>query len=237
MRKTLLLLLFLTSLSSKSQTHWLGFEGGYVMSRYFPVGGLTGKTSIGHSYKFGLNYEMVFRKKYFFGADFLFANKKAVNDYESLHPTDTNVFYSGWVNQQFNLNYLSFPIKGGFYFGNGVQFRLGFALIPSFLVDAKYKANYEGGQYTILGAKETITKTTPKFDCSAQIELGLTVPISQHKFFMNVGYCNSLIPFSYKGGINGFYVDHKNLMRGLFIDIGFRFRLNLFKVDQFPIQE
>lgn len=144
----------------------------------------------------GVTYEYLFNKNFFIGAELNYNERGYATSYLFVNETtSSSVQYEG----THSYNYISLPIKSGFYFGNKVQGFGSIGVIPSILVDAKIVFPTNLDQSGQLSGMETrdVKDITNSFDLAAMVELGISYKIqNQYSIFSSATYQRSFTSFS-----------------------------------------
>ena len=167
MKGIITVLALLLTLSTIGQNHIIGTKSGINSTNVSSSNFITNNDSR-TGFSSGLTYEFQFKNKFSFGIDFLYFQKGFTND---LIFTDTIGNPTGEkATIQFNYNYLSFPIKGGFVFGEKTSGFVNVGLVPSFLISGEIiEPETEG----LFDKKTTdISELASSFDLGGLIEVG-----------------------------------------------------------------
>lgn len=149
------------------QNHLIGLKGGInwtnVNSSNF-ISNNDNRTG----FNGGLTYEYRFNNHFNLGIDFLYFQKGFTND---IIFTDENGIPTGEkATSVFNYDYLSFPVKGGFFIGDKISGFVNLGLVPSILINAK---TTEPEIVGFVNEKTTdVTDRVTKFDFGGLIEIG-----------------------------------------------------------------
>ncbi|MEN8929343.1 MAG: porin family protein [Flavobacteriales bacterium] len=216
MKKTYLLLLSLVSFSLYGQTQLIGLKSGtsftninyenYPDDNNTRNGFLAGLTyGFQFENKFQLELELCYLQKGF-RSEIIFTNETGI-------PTGEQYIYD------FNYDYLSIPIKGGYRIGNKFSGFINLGLVPSFLLNATYEIP---AIRNLPEEKGNNTDVVNKFDLGGLIELGTSYKLGdQFLIFTTVGYQQSVTSITN----DSYYKDSKIKHFGVSIAAGIMFSL------------
>lgn len=177
------------------QTHALGVTSGVNLARangYYNKGFQAGPLA-------GLSYQLRFAKKLFFGADVIYDSRGGKG-------SAPNITDGGQLIRNMTVSmvqqYVSIPLKFGMI-SQGRFFGFGNAgLIPSYLVNAKYRV----GQSNSDSEWHDMTHNVNKFDVGLLLEGGAGVKLSSRvEMLVAVGFQRGLLNV-YNDGIPSSYV-------------------------------
>jgi len=167
MRNLIAVLTILISTPAFGQNHFMGLKGGISWTNVNSAN-FHDNNDNWTGFNGGLTYEYHMNKKFNLGMDFLYFQKGFTNDIVFLdefgNPTGKK------VTSEFNYDYLSFPIKGGFVIGDKISGFINLGLVPSVLIDAKtIQPAIEG-----IMDKTTydVTDEVTDYDLGGMIEIG-----------------------------------------------------------------
>lgn len=166
MRKVITLFVVLFTIPVFGQNHLVGLKSGISWTDIISDNFLS-DNSYRNGFVGGLTYEYEFKKKFHIGFDFVYAQKGFKSD---IIFTDENGFSIGEKSTgDYNYDYLSLPLKGGFSLGNNFAGFLNLGIVPSLLINAEivFQAFEDFDGKTI----DVIDKAT-KFDLGGLLEIG-----------------------------------------------------------------
>lgn len=188
MKLFLLPTLLLISFSTFAQNHFVGINGG--------VSGNDVNSAFTHSepllgFNVGFSYEYRVKNHLSFGADLMYNKKRFKHHLLSIPEGGVPITETGRL--EFNFNYLSMPIKVGYYVGNNLSGFVNLGLIPSMALNATYYV-------PIMNDEETgreYTGLTSKYDLAGLIELGGNISLTERLFLIaSVSYQHSFTSFA-----------------------------------------
>ena len=166
MRKIITLLIVLFTVPVFGQNHFIGLKGGINWTNVISDNFLS-DNDYRNGFIGGLTYEYEFKKKFHLGLDLVYAQKGFKNDVIFTDETGNPIGEKATSN--FNYDYLSLPIKGGFSLGNNFAGFLNLGIVPSLLINAEtIIPTFEN----IDGETFDVTKNVTKFDFGGLIEIG-----------------------------------------------------------------
>ena len=134
MRKIITVLTIVFSIPVFGQNHFIGLKGGMNKTNVNSTNFISNNGNR-NGFNGGLTYEYRLNKKFNLGIEILYGQKGFTND---IFLTDETGNVTGEkATSEFNYNYLSFPIKGGFVLGGRISGFINFGFVPSFLINAK----------------------------------------------------------------------------------------------------
>lgn len=163
--------MIVTSIPAFGQNHFMGFKGGINWTNVYSSNfGDDHGNRIG--FNCGLTYEYQLNKRFNLGIDFLYFQKGFTGDI--LFTDDLGNPTGEKASIEFNYDYLSLPIKGGFVMGDKFSGFVNLGVVPSILIDAKIiKPAIEGSREEPIDATEMATK----FDLAGIVEIGANYKI------------------------------------------------------------
>ena len=167
MRKIVLVLALMSTIPVFGQNHFIGLKGGINWSNINISSKLKGQNRTGFTN--GLTYEYQPKKKFHIELDLIYAQKgfKMSNT-----RTDENGNDLGEYLNEFNYDYLSFPIKGGLSIGNNNVVFLNLGVVPSLLINAKQiSPSLDYTQTKAYTYTRDMTDFSSKFDFGGLIEI------------------------------------------------------------------
>ncbi|MEX2594887.1 MAG: porin family protein [Anditalea sp.] len=164
MKSIIIIILTLTTIEVAAQNHLIGITGGANWTNV--TSSFSNQTDYRQGVSGGITYEYFVKKDFSIGADVIYNQRGFTDNFEN--PTGEKIT----INR--NYDYLSVPVKTGFYdVGNKL---FGFAkigLIPSLLIDAKTTVPTIGIEGRITGTETTdVTNIVSKFDLAGLAEIG-----------------------------------------------------------------
>lgn len=161
------------SLPLLGQRHFIGLQGGVNLAK---IAGI--ESEFRYGVQTGLNYQYALNDTYIYGVDFLLIQRGMSQRliHVDAQGNDTGIRLVG----NLETDYISIPLKGGVVVGNKLSGIFNLGLVPSFLIDAKYRQlAYEGI------SDEMITEHSgyPQFDLGGLIEIGANYTLSSSTIF------------------------------------------------------
>jgi hypothetical protein len=188
MKKLLIVILTVVTLSVAGQKHLIGVKGGVNITNV-SLPNLSNDTKNRVSYIRGLTYEYLLNNSFSLSADLLLDLRGfhyEVPMYDDLgHPTG----YSGTTREDFA--YLSFPLKAGYNIGDNLYGYVNLGVIPAILLNSVVTIPIG----SLLGDRTYNNySNNRKFDISALIELGGGYSISERiRLCTSISFQNSLM--------------------------------------------
>jgi hypothetical protein len=170
MKNLFFFILTISTLKVAGQSTLLGVKGG-VSSTNITSSNFLSQNNSRTALTVGLTYEFLIKKHFSIGADLIYNQRGFTNDIV-LHDIMGNP--TGEKNTaSFNYDYISLPIKTGFYIGNKLYGFANIGVIPSLLADAKtiVPGYYIDGKLTEIEVYD-ITNRVSKFDFAGLVEIG-----------------------------------------------------------------
>lgn len=218
--------LLLFAISLNAQRHLIGVKGGVNITDFASDGAFKeADTKVG--FVGGLTYQFVFNEQFLLGAETLF-NRRGVTIEQDFTDEVGNPTGSR-TETDFDLDYLSIPITFGVSYGEYWRLNANIAVVPSFLLDARFRrprfvGNTEGLPQSLLeNANEVdVTDEVSGFDFATRLEVGggymLTDLIMLH---IDVGYQHSISTFTN----SEFFADTEARHRGVNLTFGIKYML------------
>lgn len=214
MKAIILFILSLTTLQVVAQNHLIGIRGGASWTNVTSIS-LRNLQDYRQGVSGGLSYEYFLKNNISIGADAIYNQRGFTDGFRMDNGNEVNVSY--------NMDYLSVPMKAGFYDIRNKLF--GFAkagVIPSLLVNAKVSQT---------GTEPyDVTNSSKKFDLAGLVEVGGGYKIVDRLWLTaSFVYQQSLTPTSKREeSRNGFIVlyGEKTRHSGMTVDFGVKWRLN-----------
>lgn len=216
MKKLATVLIILFTIPVFGQNHLIGMKGGIswtnvISDNYFS------DNDYRNGFAGGLTYEYEFNKKYHIGADLLYAQKGFANDI--LFVDENGNPLGEKSTSDFNYNYLSLPIKGGFSIGNNLVGFLNIGVVPSLLIKAEtITPTFEN----IDGETFDVTDKVTEFDFGAMAEIGASYKLKeQFLLFTSFAYQHSFTSIANEN----YFADGKVNHHGMTWSIGLKYAL------------
>jgi len=164
MKLILIIILALTTLEVAAQNHLIGVKGG--VNRTNVTSDFSGQTDHRLGVSGGIAYEYFLKQRFSIGADLIYNQRGFTSDLTT--PTNEK------ITLKYNYDYLSVPVKAGYYNRTIKIFdfvKLG--LIPSLLINAKTKTPKFDTNGKITGTETfNVTNTVSEFDLAGLVEIG-----------------------------------------------------------------
>ena len=220
MKKFATVLLILCTISGFGQNHLIGMKGGHswtnvISDHYF------GDSDYRNGFTGGFTYEYKFNKKFHIGADLLYAQRGFSNDIVFTDDTGNPIGDKSTID--YNYDYLSLPIKGGFSIGNNFTGFLNLGVVPSLLIKAEtITPTFEN----IDGEISDITDRVTAFDFGAMVEIGSSYKLKEQLLlFTSFAYQQSFTSLA-----NEYYfANDKVKHHGMTLSIGLKYALRIRK--------
>jgi hypothetical protein len=167
MRKLIVALILISTIPVFGQNHIIGLKGGVSLTNIHSSNFLSKVDNL-TGFNGGLSYEYRFENHFNLGIDFLYFQKGFTNDI--IFTDDYGIPTGEKATSYFKYDYLSLPVKGGFFIGDKISGFLNIGLVPSILINAKTTApGIIGSDY-----EETneVTDIVKKLDFGGLIEIG-----------------------------------------------------------------
>lgn len=216
MKTIIILLLLAFSIPIFGQNHFIGLRSGIILSDI--KSNIFKKTDERLAFIGGLTYEYKINKNFNFGIDLLYAERGFTVD--MIFTDDMGNPTGEKSTIEFNYDYLSLPVKGGFSFGEKLIGFGNIGLVPSFLIDSR---TFEPAIVGLMPERTTNnTNKVSKFNLDGNIEIG-----AGYKFGNNFYAFTS---FNYQYGFtsltNDVYFKGNNIFhRGMSFSVGLRYAL------------
>ena len=162
-----------------------------------------------------MTYEYQLKKHFTIGVDLLYSQKGFTNDIIFTDENGNPIGEKG--RSDFNYDYLSFPLKGGFIIGNRISGFVNLGIVPSFLIDAKTIVPTFDGNETF-----DVTDIVTKFDFGGLIEIGGNCKFNHRLFlFTSFTYQHSFTTLTN----SDYFADDKIKLYGMTLSIGLKYAL------------
>ena len=215
MRKIITVLIIVFSIPVFGQNHVIGLMSGMNWTNVNSSNFITNNENR-TGFNGGLTYEYKLNNKYSLGMDLLYFQKGFASDI--IFRDDTGNPTGEKATLVFNYDYLSFPIKGGFFIGNKISGFISLGLVPSILINAKTtEPKIEG----FINEKTTdVTDRVTKFDFGGLLEIGTNYKFGD-KFliFTSFAYQQSFTTITNAD----YFSDSKIKHYGMTISIGLKY--------------
>lgn len=164
MKSALTILLLLSCLFSKAQTHQFGIKSGIAKTMIESSFDIPYGT---HQFGYfgGLTYEYVSPLKLTAGAELQYQQR-------GLKEVYSIPFYMNLITTEYHYNYLTLVAKGGVQFGKKGCFYFNLGLTPSYLLTAKSVTPNADGSIVIIGGTDDFTSDVKRFDVGGMAEIG-----------------------------------------------------------------
>lgn len=152
----------------------------------------------------GITYQHQFQSGLYWGVDVLYTERGFEDELipGTFDPCLGCLRVAAPVDNQFNFDYLSFPVKVGFTFGEQVMFFTDFALVPATLVN---------GNIETTNSSQEITEAD-QFDLATQIEIGAAFHLFEGwAAYGSLSYLNSLTSSTNANYFPGDQMLHRNV--------------------------
>lgn len=181
------MLTIVISIPALGQNHFIGLKSGINWTNVNSTNFINNNENRA-GFNGGLTYEYLLNKKFSVGIDFLYYQKGFTNDIvftdELGNPTGEG------ANSEFNYNYLSLPLKGGFVIREKISGFANLGIIPSVLIDSETIMTAIDGF-----AEETtnnVTDKVTKFDLGGLVEIGANYKLlTDFLISASIGYQHS----------------------------------------------
>lgn len=233
LKQLCLLILFIPYLAS-GQKHWVGFCGGYNLSKpYMLEGRCATYIKSGHTYNFNLNYEYQRSKKMSIGVDLAYS-KRYFNNWGALIYNVNGLPYQDTINNinyydagvKYDYHYLHLPIRVNFYWGSKVQYVIGLGLAPGILFRAKSTLTFNVYPDEI-SEENIVTNEVSRFDLTFRWENCIRFNFSNFvRMNLMLNFYTSMIPTINPDGIRDIdFQNKKYLFTGIELNIGLQFSI------------
>ncbi|MDP1727871.1 MAG: hypothetical protein Q8M15_13885 [Bacteroidota bacterium] len=214
----IIIILTLLTLSVGAQNNYIGIKGGLNLTNVFVKSTFNDKV-YKMGYSGGMTYETIFKNNFSLCINLQY-NQLGFGNYfifeDSIDPVKGSIPGTGGRKILFfNYDYLTLPVKVGYYFG-GHFFGFGyFGVTPSYLIAAK--TNVEG-----YPTSTDNTNAVTKFDIGGQIELGCGFEIKKrYAIYSSILYQQSFTTLS-----NSKYWHDSNIRNfGFIASVGLKYNL------------
>ena len=179
---------FLFAVPVSGQKHFVGLKGGLNLTKVFGKN-FEAEIFSKNGLVTGLTYQYDFNDNFHLGMDFIFSQKGFKSDIIFINE-DGNAIGNGEPSS-FIYNYIAFPVKGGFSFGNKLRGFVNIGIFPAFLIKAKTEIpTGENGEPITLDYDDFATKN----DFGGLMETGVTYKITNRfLLYVSLEYQQSLI--------------------------------------------
>ena len=211
MRKLIIALILISTISVFGQNHIVGLKGGINLTNVNSSNFLISNENR-TGFNGGLTYEYRLNTKFGLGMDLLYFQKGFTNDIVFLDDNGNPTGES--ATSEFNYDYLSLPLKAGFVRGDKF---LGFAnlgIIPSLLISAKTLSPTIGGFFeeTTINVTDRLTK----FDLGGLVEIGANYKVAPDILLsVTCGYQHSFTSITNENYFSNAEVRHYGMLFSL----------------------
>ncbi len=220
MKKVLLILFILISISAFGQKHFIGVQAGINLTN-LTAKDIFNDTKMRTGFIGGVSYELKFSKKYQFGIDALYTQQGFID--KMIYVDDYGNETGNNENFKFNYDYFSIPLKVGYEKGEKIKIIPRIGVVPSILLKAETIMPKFDSTGSVIGHETVDTKDyVSKFDLGGLVELGFERKLSDNILLCpSLTYKHSLTTFS-----NSDYFDGGNMRHyGFSISIGLKYGL------------
>ncbi|WP_299583976.1 outer membrane beta-barrel protein [uncultured Sunxiuqinia sp.] len=219
MRHFIILFFFLVSSVALGQKHLIGIQGGVNLTNFSSNESFE-NTTFRTGWIGGLTYDWLLNDKYRFGLDILYA-QRGIKD--KFYLMDDNGVYTGEIKTEMNYDYLSFPLKFGYVFGNRVRLIPKIGIVPALVMKAEITVPGFDDNGMITGWETVDHKDyVTQFDLGGIGELGIETDLSERLILCSsFSYKHSFTTFSNSGYFDGYQLRHY----GFSIALGIKYRL------------
>ncbi len=216
MRKIITILIVLFTVPIFGQNHFIGLKGGINRTNVISDNFLS-DNDYRNGFIVGLTYEYEFKNKFHIGLDLVYAQNGFKNDIIFTDETGNPIGQK--ATSDFNYDYLSLPIKGGFSLGNNFAGFLNLGVIPSLLINAEtIIPTYEN----IAGETFDVTEKVTRFDIAGLIEIGGSYKFKERfLLFTSLAYQQSFTTITNED----YFSNGKAKNYGMTLSIGLRYAL------------
>ena len=176
MKQITTLLIVLSTIPVFGQNHFIGLKGGINWTNTISTS-FIGNNEFRNGITAGVTYDYKFKKKFHLGLDLVYAEKGFKNDI--IFTDDTGDPIGEKSTSDFNYDYLSLPIKGGFTVGNNFAGFLNLGIIPSWLIKSEMIISTSDHDREAFDVTDNVTK----FDFGGLIEIGMSYKF-QERFLL-----------------------------------------------------
>ena len=213
MKNLTLIMLLIFPLPVVGQNHFLGLKGGVNWTNATSTFLVDNNNRTGFSG--GLTYEYRLKKHFIIGADLLYLQNGFTNDITFTDKNGNPIGEKG--RSDFNYDYISFPLKGGFIMGNRIEGFVNLGIVPSILIDAKTVVPTFDGHETF-----NVTDRVTKFDFGGLIEIGGNFKFNDRLFLLtSLTYQHSFTTLTNPD----YFADDKITLYGMTLSIGLKYAL------------
>lgn len=217
MRKIITLLTIVFSIPVFGQNHFVGLKGGMNWTNANTSNFISSNDNR-TGYHGGLTYEYRLSNHFSGGIDFLYIQKGFTN--EVIFTDELGIPTGEKIIDKFNYDYLSFPIKGGFFIGDRITGFVNLGLVPSILISAKLIL--PGIEGLINDKTIDMTDKVTKFDFGGLIEIGGSYKLyDRFLIFSSIGYQQSFTTITN----SDYFSDSKIKHNGITLSIGIKYSL------------
>lgn len=186
MKKIIALVFILSSIPVFGQNHFIGLKGGINLTNIVSDNFLS-KSGFRNGFTGGFTYEYQFENKFNVGLDFLYAQKGFT--YDLIFTDELGNQFGPGLRTQYNHDYFSLPIKGGYSIGRDFKGFLNLGVVPSFLISAQ---EIVPGIGSVNGSFFDVSNGVRKFDFGGLIEIGGNYQLEERfSLFASVAYQQS----------------------------------------------
>ncbi|MCJ8290749.1 MAG: PorT family protein [Crocinitomicaceae bacterium] len=214
--RLILVLIVLTAVPVFGQNHYIGLRSGVSLSNVISED-LFNDRDFRTGFIGGLTYEYKFENKFSISIDLVYAQKGFSED--AIFNDETGSIIDLTHSTNFNYDYLSIPIKGGFSIGNNFQGFLNLGILPSMLVNAKTITSSIG----IYGAlNQDIAEYVDKFDLGGLLEIGGSYKFKERfLLFSSLTYQQSFTSITNDNYFSDWSIKHN----GMTLSVGLKYAL------------
>lgn len=195
-RKIIIILILISTNPVFGQNHHIGLKGGCNLTNEYLNNDIRDKRNR-TGFNCGLTYEYQINNRFNFGLDLLYF-QKGFEINQNLTKKEYN---------SFNYDYLSIPVKGGFFIGDKVSGFVNIGIVPSILINAKVT----GPSLFYHEEKKSLdfTDKVTKFDFGGLIEIGGNCKLGDKLLiFLSLSYQHSLTTVTNTYYVSNFKVKH-----------------------------
>ncbi len=216
MRKIFTFLIILISIPVFGQNNFIGIKGGISWTNVNTDNFIHDNESR-NGFAGGLTYEYEFKNNFHAELDLVYAQKGFKNNILFVDETGNPIGKQGTID--FNYDYLTLPIKGGFSIGNNFAGFLNLGLVPSFLINAETVIpTFEN----VDGESSDVTDRATEFDFGGLIEIGASYKFHQQfLLFTSFAYQQSFMSITNEN----YFSDGEAKHYGMTLSIGFKYAL------------
>lgn len=220
MKRTIIIILTLTTLNVVGQNHFIGIKGSTNWTN-ISSSNIFNETDYRSGLSGGLTYEYLFKTHLSLGADFIY-NQRGFSDNIILidmfgNSTGEKAKY------KYNYDYLSIPIKTGYNIGNTLYSFANIGLIPSLLVNAKTISDEINTDGKVVDSYiSDLTDKVTKFDLAGLLEIGGGYKFKNgYWLYSSIGYQQSFTTITN----SEYFANSKIRHNGIIITVGIKYAL------------